>query len=78
MSLQLHIVGVLHVVWLFVGLAVEVDDTVFDLQCLAGQTYAALHVVLATVGGTGGNTSKLVAVLFYVAASQLLYLVIES
>ena len=48
---QLHVIAVLHVVWLLVRFAVEVDDAVLYLQSLTGQTYAALHVVLAAVDG---------------------------
>ena len=42
-------IGVLHIVRLFIGLSIEVDDVIFDLQRLSWQTHTALHVVLATV-----------------------------
>ena len=42
-------VAVLHVVGLFVGHAIEVDDLVLDLECLSRQTYATLHIVLTAV-----------------------------
>ena len=47
---QLHVVCVLHIVGFLVGLAVKVDYAVLYLQCLSGQAYAPLHVVLAAVG----------------------------
>ena len=52
-------IGILHVVWLLVGLTVEIDDAVLDLQRLSRQTHTTLHVVLATVGGTGDNITIL-------------------
>ena len=50
--LQLHGVGILHVVGLFVRFAVQIDDVILDLQRLSGQAHAALHVVFAPVGGS--------------------------
>ena len=55
--LELQIVGILHIVGLFVGFAVEIDNAVFDLQGLSGQSYATLHIVFAAVGWSGNDFS---------------------
>ena len=55
LALQFHVIGVLHVFWFLVGLSVEVDDAVLNLQRLSGKSHAALHVVLAAVGRPGVN-----------------------
>ena len=61
--LQLDMIGILHVVRLFVGLAVEIDDVVLDLQCLTRQTHTTLHIVLATICWTSVNDTILLRVL---------------
>ena len=59
MALQAQFVGVLHVVGLFVGLAIQIYHVVLNLQGLSWQTHTALYVVLSTVGGAGINLAKL-------------------
>ncbi len=51
--LQLHMIGVLHIVGLLVGLSVNVDNVVFYLQGLSRQSDTAFHIVLAAIGRTG-------------------------
>ena len=46
---EFHLVGVLNIVRLFVGLAVDVDNTVLDLQRLTGKADTSLDVVFTTV-----------------------------
>ena len=48
---QFYVIGVLHVVRLFVGLSVEIYYPVLYLQRLSGQSHAPLHIVLATIHG---------------------------
>ena len=57
--LQPHIVGILHILRLLVGLTVEIDNTVFNLERLSRQSYTTFHIVLTTVGRTGDNLTIL-------------------
>ena len=57
LALELHLVGILHIIRLLVCLAIQVNDAVLDLQGLSRQTYAALHVVLAAVGRTADDVA---------------------
>ena len=69
---QLHLVGILHIVGLLVGLAVDIDDAILDLQRLTGQSYAAFYVVLATICRTGVNQSVFTRIAFNGLASGLI------
>ena len=62
LSLQFHEVGILHIIGFLVGLTVQIDDTVLDLECLSRQSHATFHVVFPTVGRTGihGTVFRLV------------------
>ena len=71
-TLELDIIEVLYVVGLLVGLAIEVDDTVFDLQGLTRQTNAALDIVLAAVGGTVVDHAILHRILHDIFPSQVI------
>ena len=57
--LQGYRIGILHIVGLLVGLAVEIDDMVLDLEGLSGQSHTALHIVLTTVGRTAADVAKI-------------------
>ncbi len=57
-----HGVRILHQLGLLVGHAVQIDGPVLYLQRLSGQSHAALHVVLAAVGGSRLDVAKLVPV----------------
>ena len=57
--LQPDIIGILHVLRLLIGLAIEIYDTVLDLQSLSRQSDTTLHVVLPTVGRTCDNLTIL-------------------
>ena len=57
LALELHLIGILHIIWLLVRLAVKINDAVLDLQGLSRQTNAALHVVLAAVGRTADDVA---------------------
>ena len=63
MALQTHLIGILHVVWLLVGLTVEIDDMILYLQRLTRQSHTAFHVVLTTVCGTGDDLAVLSLIL---------------
>ena len=54
---EIYPIGVLHFLWLAVGLAVEVDGVVAYFERLSGQSYAALHIVFAAVGWSGNDFS---------------------
>ena len=56
-------IGILHILWFLVCLAVKIDDTVLDLQCLSWQTHTALHIILTTVGRTGDDLTILCLIL---------------
>ena len=75
--LQFHTVGILHVVGLLVGLAVEVYHAVLHLQRLTGQTHAALHVVLAAVGGSRGYRAILHGVRQQILTAHLVDILIQ-
>ena len=70
-ALELDIIEVLHIVGLLIGLAVEVDDAVLDLQCLSRQADATLDIVLAAVGRTVVDHAILHWVLLDISASQV-------
>ena len=57
--LQLHIVGILHILWLLIRLTIEIDNAITYLQRLSGQSYTTFHIVLTTVGRTGDNLTIL-------------------
>ena len=57
--LQPDIIGILHVLRLFIGLAIEIYDTILDLQSLSRQSHTALHVVFPTIGRTCDNLTIL-------------------
>ena len=59
MALQAQFVGVLHVVGLLIGLAIQIYHVVLNLQSLSGQSHTTLYIVLTTVGWTGSNLAKL-------------------
>ena len=61
--LQLDMIGVLHIVRLFIGLSIEIDNVVLNLQCLTRQTHTALHIILATICRTRINDAILLSVL---------------
>ena len=66
----LNEVGVLHVLRLLVGLAVEIDDLVLDLQHLSRHSDAALHIVFAAVSGARVNHAIDGLVLHEIVAPQ--------
>ena len=70
-ALELHVVGVLHIVGLLVGLAVEIDDAVLDLQRLSRQSHASFHIVLAAIGGSRVDGTVGVGVVGNVVAAQV-------
>ena len=52
-------ISVLHIVWFLVGLSIQIDNVVLNLQCLSRQTHTALHIVLTTIGGACVNQTIL-------------------
>ena len=56
---ELHVICILHILRFLVRLAVEVNDAVLYLQSHSRQSHAALHVVLAAVGGSADDVSEL-------------------
>ena len=71
---ELHLVCVLHVVWLLVRLAVKIYNVVLYLQGHSRQTHAALHVVLAAVGGAGYYLAELLRVCCHILSSCVIYM----
>ena len=69
---QLDIVRILHIVWLLVGLAVDIHDAVLDLQRLTRQSHAALDVVLTTIGRTCINDAILLLVIDNLLTASLI------
>ncbi len=57
LALELHLIGILHVIRLLVRLSVEINDVVLDLQGLSWQAHASLYVVLAAVGRTADDVA---------------------
>ena len=53
--LELDMIGILHIIWFLVGLAVEIYDAIFYLKGLSRQSHTSLDIILATVGGTSDN-----------------------
>ena len=70
---QFYIISILYIVGLLVGFAIEIYNTVLDLQRLSGQTYTALYIVFAPVGRTIVNASILVRVVNNIASPQIVY-----
>ena len=68
--LALYIICILHIVRLLVGLSVEIDDAILDLQGLSGQPNATLHIVLPPVGRPRDDVAILVGILLHVAFAQ--------
>ena len=56
---QPYIIGILHVLRLLIGLTVQVNDMVLDLQRLSRQSNTAFHVVLSTISRTCNNLAIL-------------------
>ena len=71
--LEHHGVAKLRQVGLLVGLAVQIDGTVFNLQHLSGHAHAALHVVFAAVGGAGAYASIGILMVAQVGLAYLVY-----
>ena len=65
-GLELHDIAVLHVVGLFVGFAVEVNNAVSYLQRLSGQADATLYVKLAVVNGAAYHLAEHLGVLEHI------------
>ncbi len=63
----------MHVVRLLVGLTVQIDYAVLDLQSLPGQSHAALHVVLATVCGARQEHAILGRLAEKIIATSVIY-----
>ena len=65
-------IGILHVVGLLVGLTVNIDDTILDLQRLTRQTDTALYIVFTTICRTGVYHAILLLVLHNSLTSSLI------
>ena len=77
MLAKLDSIGVLHVVRLFVGLSVEINDVVLDFERLSGQSHAAFHVVFAAVGGSRTDVTELYGVVFQVVTTERIHVLVH-
>ena len=69
---QFHVVGVLNVVRLLIGLAINVDNVVLNLKSLPRQSHTTLHIVLTTVSRTCVYQSVFLRVLLDCLSASLI------
>ena len=76
--LEGHLIGILNVFRLGVRFSVEINRVVLDLQRLSRQSHAALHVVLAAVGGAARYFAELLGVLAYIGCAGGVHIIIYT
>ena len=72
--IEQNIVCVLHVIRLLIGLTVQINNMLDNLQGITRQANTTFHIVLATISRTIANTTKLLLISYYILTAQVVIL----